>query len=125
MVYCFSTLDEFTMLRAQIKLELASLSESEANLFFVSINEAVTNAIFHGNKSDKSKKAWLRITCSGQEICVVVQDEGEGFSRAGVADEDEDIFKESGRGLKFMEYGTDLCQYNEKGNEVTLIKKIK
>ncbi|MBP2650305.1 MAG: putative anti-sigma regulatory factor, serine/threonine protein kinase [Firmicutes bacterium] len=125
MVYCFSTLDEFTALRAQIKGELNALAEDAANLLFVAINEAVSNAIFHGNKNDKNKKTLVVITSSEEEICIVVQDEGDGFSRADTVEAEEDIFKESGRGLCFMEYGTDSCEYNEKGNEVTLIKKIR
>lgn len=120
-IYPFSSLHEFAVLREEIQNKLTVLPPPDARLFFMSINEAVNNALIHGNKEDTSKTVTLTLIPLAAEIRVVICDEGEGFTGSEVSCSDP-LAEECGRGLAFIKYGTDSFQYNDKGNKLTLIK---
>ena len=122
-MYCFSSLEEFSMLREIIKAELVRTSGKEALGVFIAINEGVNNAIFHGNKEDRSKKVYLSIEQCLNEIKIIIRDEGNGFfyqetSHAPL------WFEEHGRGLQLIQHYVDSFELNHLGNELTLIKKL-
>ena len=121
--YQFSSLHDFAALREQLQTKLSVLPPQAASLFFMSINEAVNNALFHGNNQDENKKVTLTWMNFAEEIRIVICDEGEGFIRPDLTCSDL-LCKECGRGLNFIEYGADSYQYNSKGNELTLSKRL-
>ncbi|PID56012.1 hypothetical protein CSB45_12985 [candidate division KSB3 bacterium] len=90
----------------------------------VTVDEAVTNAIKHGNKFQKDKKVFIEININNDRIKIVVADEGEGFDVSKVPDPTDpmNFLKPSGRGILFMSIGMDEVRYNEKGTVLTLIK---
>lgn len=90
----------------------------------VTIDEAVTNAIKHGNKFQEDKKVYIDIQIDTERIKIVVADEGEGFDVKSVPDPTDpmNFLKPSGRGILFMSIGMDDVRYNQKGNILTLIK---
>lgn len=85
--------------------------------------EAVTNAIEHGNKLDPSKKVFLRVSLLESRIEIVCEDEGTGFDPSKTDDptESENLFREGGRGLLFMEEMADDVQFEKDGRLVRLI----
>ena len=86
--------------------------------------EAGTNAIKHGNKENPSKKAIIQFLLDEDKLTIVIQDEGEGFTRKEVADplDPENLLKSSGRGLFLMEAYMDSVTYEANG---TIIKMVK
>ncbi|MEZ4891471.1 MAG: ATP-binding protein [Saprospiraceae bacterium] len=52
----------------------------------VSLTEAVTNAILHGNGSDEAKHVSISCQHEKDSISVLVSDEGPGFDPAEVPD---------------------------------------
>jgi serine/threonine-protein kinase RsbW len=90
----------------------------------VTVDEAVTNAIKHGNKFQEDKTVVIDISMNIDRIKIVVVDEGEGFDVSSVPDPTDpmNFLKPSGRGILFMNIGMDEVCYNEKGNILTLIK---
>lgn len=90
----------------------------------VTVDEAVTNAIKHGNKFQEDKKVFIDTDINTDRIKIVVADEGEGFDVSAVPDPTDpmNFLKPSGRGILFMNIGMDEVRYNEKGNVLTLIK---
>lgn len=91
----------------------------------MAIEEAVVNAIEHGNKRNPDKKIHLDFRVS-PEICYMqVTDEGEGFCREMLKDctEDENLDKPRGRGVMLIEELMSEAKYNERGNQVTMIRK--
>lgn len=90
----------------------------------VTVDEAVTNAIKHGNKFQEDKKVYIDIHIDIDRIKIVVADEGPGFNVKTVPDPTDptNFLKPSGRGILFMSIGMDEVRYNEKGNILTLIK---
>ncbi|MBD3306359.1 response regulator [candidate division KSB3 bacterium] len=89
----------------------------------VTIDEAVTNAIKHGNKFQEDKRVEINVSINTERIKIVVADEGDGFDVSQVPDptDPKNFLKPSGRGILFMTIGMDEIQYNEKGNILTLI----
>ena len=90
----------------------------------VTVDEAVTNAIKHGNKFREDKRVMIDVSMNTDRIKIVVVDEGEGFDVSSVPDPTDpmNFLKPSGRGILFMNIGMDEVCYNEKGNILTLIK---
>ena len=90
----------------------------------LAVIEAGTNAIKHGNKENPTKKATLEFTLAEDKLEIVIEDEGDGFTRKEVADplDPENLLKSSGRGLFLMEACMDSVTYENNG---TIIKMVK
>ena len=90
----------------------------------LAVIEAGTNAIKHGNKENPTKKATLEFTLAQDKLEIVIEDEGDGFTRKEVADplDPENLLKSSGRGLFLMEACMDSVTYENNG---TIIKMVK
>jgi serine/threonine-protein kinase RsbW len=69
--------------------------------FLIAVTEACVNAIVHGNKNNPSKKVYVNLSYDETIFCVKVKDEGDGFDIKKIPDPtiDENLYKESGRGL--------------------------
>ncbi|MCH8556492.1 MAG: ATP-binding protein [Balneolia bacterium] len=101
-------------------------SETEARLM-LTVSEAVTNAIRHGNKENPAKQATMAVARTDQnELEIKVSDEGDGFSLEEVPDPlaEENLLKTSGRGVYLMKEYADKVSYNDKGNKLTLMYKL-
>ncbi|MCE2414760.1 ATP-binding protein [Candidatus Poribacteria bacterium] len=90
----------------------------------LAVIEAGTNAIKHGNKENPFKKATIEFTLAEDRLEIVIEDEGDGFTRKEVADplDPENLLKSSGRGLFLMEACMDSVTYENNG---TIIKMVK
>jgi len=88
------------------------------NRLYLCVSEAVVNAIKHGNQNDLNKKVTVKIVCLANEIEVLVEDEGDGFERSKLQNptDQENIKKESGRGIFIIENLTECINFNKKGN---------
>ncbi len=55
----------------------------------------------------------------------MIRDEGSGFDRSELPDptDPENLLKSSGRGVMLMQTFMDEVIFNDRGNEVTLIKR--
>jgi len=86
--------------------------------------EAGTNAIKHGNKENSHKRAISLFLLNDDKLTIVMEDEGDGFTRKEVADplDPENLLKSSGRGIFLMESYMDSVTYEANG---TIIKMVK
>lgn len=87
-------------------------------------DEAITNAIVHGNKSDPNKKVSIQIYVSSSRIKLRIKDQGEGFNAEGVDDplEGENLMRSSGRGVYLMKSIMDKVSYKDGGRVLELEK---
>lgn len=92
----------------------------------LSLEEAMVNAIKHGNRMEPDKK--VRIVCelTEDEITIVIEDQGEGFELEEVPDptDEDNLDKPGGRGIMLIRSFMNGFAYNDKGNRVTMSKKL-
>ena len=90
------------------------------------LNEAVVNAIIHGNKLDPAKKVIVNAEIDAKRVIWNINDEGPGFDFYNLADPTapENLENLTGRGVFILKHLADQCVYNAKGNEVELHFKI-
>jgi len=94
---------------------------------FISVNEAISNALIHGNKFDLDKKVSLFIQLKGNKwICFTVKDEGSGFDFENILNTTHSEYKTKshGNGLFFMKKMATLTFFFEKGTNVELHFKL-
>ncbi|MFD1630102.1 ATP-binding protein [Pseudopedobacter beijingensis] len=91
------------------------------------VNEAVSNAIVHGNKENPTKIVYINIeNINNRRLVFSIADEGDGFNFNNLKDPTapENIEKLSGRGIFIMKKLADQCVFNTYGNEVELHFKL-
>ncbi len=95
-----------------------AISEENYNYIWIVLNEAVSNAIKHGNKFNPSKKVRLKVeTKEERYLCFTIRDEGEGFDFTAVPDptSPERIGEPNGRGVFLINKLADIVEYSENG----------
>lgn len=90
----------------------------------LALEEAVTNAVEHGNRLDPDKQVRIEWLVDDDKFDITVTDDGQGFSPGQVPDprNAENIEKPSGRGVLLMKSYMDVVEFNEKGNRVYMVK---
>ena len=110
-----------TLLRAQ--------NYPDESLFAIrlAMEEALSNAIKHGNRLDPKKKVTVTFSVGPDEVRLMVADQGSGFEPSGVPDptSDEHLEDPNGRGIMLMRAYMDEVSYNSQGNEVRMVKRIR
>jgi len=97
-------------------------SERDAFAVHLAVEEAIANAIQHGNKRDLRKRVRVDFMISGERLFVKVTDQGTGFDPNLVPDPTlpENLEKASGRGLALMRQFMTWIRFNRRGNQVTM-----
>lgn len=90
----------------------------------LAMEEALVNAIKHGNRLDARKCVHVVCKISQTLVRIEITDEGPGFDPRAVPDctEDDRLEVPSGRGLMLMRSFMSRIEYNEKGNGVIMEK---
>jgi serine/threonine-protein kinase RsbW len=88
------------------------------------LDEALVNAIRHGNKYDASKEVTVTVSASPAKWNVLIEDEGKGFKPTDVPDpEDPDsLLLEGGRGIVMMRSFMSRTTHYRNGAAVLLEK---
>jgi serine/threonine-protein kinase RsbW len=91
----------------------------------VSLHEALTNAIKHGNRMEESKKVAVSAKVGNRRVEIVVEDEGGGFDPEAVPDPtlDCNILRPSGRGIHLIETYMDQVEWSRGGRRVKMIRR--
>lgn len=134
---CMDTADRL----AQFMKELpCTLSDEERNQLSMAFREMLLNAIEHGGKLDPNEYVRVSRVRTKRTIVYYIHDPGEGFSRedlkhAAIANPPEDPtahmeirtaehMRVGGFGMLIASQLVDEVIYNQKGNEVILIKHL-
>ncbi|MBD3426620.1 MAG: ATP-binding protein [Candidatus Omnitrophica bacterium] len=106
--------------------ELKERGVSEEVVFdiYVGFEEALRNAIVHGNKQDPDKMVTVETDIQDEKVIITIEDEGEGFDPASLPDPtlDENLLKESGRGVYLINHLMDEVTYQRGGKKVRMVK---
>ncbi len=108
---------------------LKPLSLNEAALFDIRLclEEALINAMKYGNELKKNIPVELDVESDSGQVIITVKDQGPGFDPAKLADctNEENLYRNRGRGVYLIHQLMDRVQYNEKGNSLTMVKMLK
>jgi len=91
----------------------------------LALEEAIINAIKHGNKFDPAKVVRIEAHVSPQQTEIIIEDEGAGFERSTVPDPtaDENLHSLHGRGLLLMESYMNEVNYSRGGRRIRLVRR--
>jgi serine/threonine-protein kinase RsbW len=90
----------------------------------VSFEEALRNAMIHGNKSEPDKKVKVETEVTDEYVVIHVEDEGEGFDPGSLPDPtlEENLLREGGRGVYLIKHLMDEVTYENAGRKVIMKK---
>jgi len=100
-------------------------SPSDIFAIHLAAEEAIVNAIVHGNKLDPAKQVQVSCEVGPELVRIRITDQGAGFDPAQVPDctLEERLEVPSGRGVMLMKSFMTRIEYNAKGNSVLLEKR--
>lgn len=109
---------------------LAGLEGEDIYWVGLSIREAVTNAILHGNRNDSGVPVVLSFRQVHDRLVVTVTDQGEGVDEDHLPDplDPKNLLKPGGRGIFLVKSFMDNVFFNtpeEGGNELVMEKFFK
>lgn len=131
--------------------QLKSVDETALIQVGVALREALVNAVYHGNLEISSKlreeegnrydelyalrrtelpyrvrRVHVTARQTPTEVVYVISDEGPGFDPSGLPDPTDpaQIEMVSGRGLLLIRTFMDEVTHNERGNEITMVKRL-
>ena len=126
-------IDSDTAQGQRVQSDIVALAEScefsapELFAIHLAVEEALVNAIKHGNGSDASKKVHIDYgyEVDSKQMRIRIADEGPGFNPADVPDPTDLKFLERpcGRGLLLMRHYMSRIVFSERGNCVEMIKR--
>lgn len=110
----------------EIEFELKKMRYDDREVFGVrlALEEALVNAIKHGNKMDPTKQVFIHYQVDAQRCEIGITDEGRGFDPGQVADclAPENLERPGGRGLFLMRHYMTEVEYHPPGNHLTMCK---
>lgn len=89
------------------------------------LDEALTNAMIHGNKLNAAKQVRLTVFGDKDRWGAIIEDEGNGFGAADVPDPAgrDYLARESGRGILLIDRYVDGLYYSRKGNKLLMVRR--
>ena len=103
-------------------LELGLLDEDSLEQLELCLDEALTNSMIHGNKSDPKLHVRVRLFQNENEWGVEIEDEGDGFSVDQIPDPSAPDFpwREDGRGIHMMRHYASRVEFFNEGRTVVM-----
>ena len=120
-----SDLDEARRVQEAIEAVVKTgFDEHEAFAVKMAVEEALVNAIKHGNQMDPDKSVRVRYTLGPERFDVRITDEGPGFNPEDVPDPTapENLERPCGRGLLLMRHYMTEVAYTDRGRAVHMAK---
>jgi len=104
--------------RMLARLEELGYSKEALHGIRLSLEEALINAIKHGNQMSKAKQVHVRYRISKHAFDIEIRDEGPGFDPDDVPDPTapENLERPCGRGLLLMRHYMTECDFIPPGN---------
>ncbi len=102
---------------------LGKKSEEAMNVT-LGFNEALGNALEHGNNLDPNKTVEIEIILTESLLSIVILDEGPGFDYQNIPDpfHPDNLLKECGRGVAFIRLCFDKVDFDINGTKIIMTK---
>ena len=107
------------------QLEVQHWQQRDIFAVHLATEEALVNAIQHGNGSDARKNVHFVCLLGGDRIRIEITDEGRGFDPAVLPDPTcgDHLHAPCGRGVMLMRAFMSRVEFNARGNGVTMEKE--
>lgn len=91
----------------------------------ISLEEAVVNAIRHGNRLDATKTVRVESDTGPGRVEITVEDQGPGFDRRHIPDptSEENLCRPNGRGILLIESYMTKVSWEQGGRRVRMVKQ--
>ena len=102
------------------------LTEDEIFDLTLVLEESITNAVKHGNKSAPDLKVEITITSEEERLLIKVKNGGPGFDDKKVPDptRKDKLMKTSGRGIFLIKKTMDEVSFHDHGREIHMLKAL-
>jgi serine/threonine-protein kinase RsbW len=111
-----------------IESHLRAHDYGEHDIFGIrlALEEAMVNAIKHGNNMDRTKKVQISYRVRKERFDISIADEGPGFDPLDVPDPTavENLERPCGRGLMLMRHYMTSVEFGQSGNVVRMCKVL-
>ncbi len=118
---------EAQRVQEQIVDELKAVAFGEHDIFGIrlALEEALVNAMKHGNQLDPGKKVRIAWRVENEIFYVRIRDEGKGFNPDDVPDPTdlENLERPCGRGLMLMRHYMNDVRFLDRGNVCLMWKR--
>jgi serine/threonine-protein kinase RsbW len=98
-------------------------AQADLGNLHLTLFEALSNAIIHGNREDPRKSVSVCAGCDGLgQVLIAITDQGDGFDPAALADPTsaDNLSSTHGRGVFLMRLLVDKVEFNLGGRQVVL-----
>lgn len=106
------------------EMEAAGWATKDIYGVHLALEEALVNAVRHGNRSDPTKQVDFRCYLADDRLRVEIEDEGAGFNPATLPDPTDEAFldRPNGRGVLLIRTFMTRVDYQDRGNRVVMEK---
>ncbi len=103
-----------------------SLTEEEVFDIKLVLEEALTNAIKHGNRLHSDLTVGVSVVTQGNSLLIDVKDQGKGFDANAVPDptSQDKLMKTSGRGVFLIKKLMDDVSFYDEGRGIRMVKTL-
>lgn len=107
--------------------EWAEFKDKDYARIMLTLSEAVTNAIVHGNKENPEKQVIIRSKLTNGTLSISVKDEGAGFDPSNIPNplKEENLLNIGGRGVYLIKEYADDLQFYENGTKLEMLFELK
>jgi serine/threonine-protein kinase RsbW len=117
---------EARRVQEEIERDLKANEFGEHEIFGIklALEEALVNAIKHGNQFDRNKKVYIAYSVLPERFDILISDEGRGFDPEDVPDPTavENLERPCGRGLMLMRFYMSAVSFIAGGKAVSMTK---
>ena len=108
------------------KLESHNIDEDSLFGIKLSLEEALVNAIKHGNKMDKNKSVSLKLVLDSEKLEIQIKDQGQGFNHKylSLPTTKKNLEKPSQRGVFLIRKFMDRVNFYDGGSRIKMIKYL-
>jgi serine/threonine-protein kinase RsbW len=121
-----SDLSEARRIQDLIEQQLQQSHFQDKEIFGIrlALEEAIVNAIKHGNQMDRGKKVQVCVRILADRFEAIIVDEGPGYNPTDLPDPlaEENLERPSGRGLFLIKHYMTEVTVHPPGNRVTMHK---
>jgi len=109
--------------------EEIGFDEDDLHQIGMAVRECMVNAVVHGNRYSARKKVHFAVAKAADHLTITIRDEGEGFEYSTLPNplSEENLLRQSGRGLLLIQAFVDkleVTQAQPGGTEVKMVKYL-